>query len=302
MGSLLLVAAALSAGFVLGRLGAFGSRAAARLHTFVIYVSLPALMLIGLHSLALDFAAIIPISMAWLYFALSAGFFIRLGYREEWSSSLIGCLVVVCGLGNTSFVGFPLLLALIGSDAMPTAILVDQPGTFLAVSTIGVWTAARFSGRQGRSGLLGMLRFPPFIALIASLALRSMVFAPWMIHVLRALGATLAPCALMSVGTRIGLGGFAPGRYARPLVLGLLFKLVLSPIAVGLIYVGLLGLRGVPGRVIVLEAAMAPMITGAAVAAQYELEPELSDLLLAYGIPLSLVTVPLWSALLEAWI
>jgi hypothetical protein len=52
-------------------------------------------------------------------------------------------------------------------------------------------------------------------------------------------------------------------------------------------------------RITILEAAMAPMITSNIVAIRSGLNPELSALMLGVGIPLSLVTVPLFDFLLR---
>jgi predicted permease len=47
--------------------------------------------------------------------------------------------------------------------------------------------------------------------------------------------------------------------------------------------------------VVVAEAAMAPMITGALLAMEHGLEPRLASAMVGLGVPLSLVTVPLWA-------
>ena len=44
-----------------------------------------------------------------------------------------------------------------------------------------------------------------------------------------------------------------------------------------------------------LESAMAPMITAAVVASEFHLDSEVSNLMVGLGIPLSLLTVTLWS-------
>jgi predicted permease len=51
-------------------------------------------------------------------------------------------------------------------------------------------------------------------------------------------------------------------------------------------------------RITILEAAMAPMITGAIVAKENDLDPELCSLMVGIGIPLSLLSVPLLAWLL----
>ena len=68
-----------------------------------------------------------PLGIAWLGFGLSFIFFYGLGKLLGWSKKLIGCLIVVGGLGNTSFVGFPVIEALYGKEGIETAIIVDQP-------------------------------------------------------------------------------------------------------------------------------------------------------------------------------
>ena len=42
-----------------------------------------------------------------------------------------GALAVVGGLGNTSFIGLPMIESFYGASGMPTGILIDQLGTYL---------------------------------------------------------------------------------------------------------------------------------------------------------------------------
>jgi len=65
-----------------------------------------------------------------------------------------------------------------------------------------------------------------------------------------------------------------------------------------LLYRGMFGLEGVAVEVTLFEAAMPPMITAGIVAEQYGLEPGLANMLVAGGILLSFVTLPLWVMML----
>jgi hypothetical protein len=76
------------------------------------------------------------------------------------------------------------------------------------------------------------------------------------------------------------------------LALGLGYKLVLAPLAVTLALLALPGISPLAFEVSVLQAAMAPMVTSAILAADNGLDPELSALMVGLGIPLSFVTVP----------
>jgi predicted permease len=80
----------------------------------------------------------------------------------------------------------------------------------------------------------------------------------------------------------------------RPLATGLGYKLVAGPLAVLAVFAMLSDLDNPVMQVAVFEAAMAPMIGGAIVAAQHKLDPELGTLMLGIGIPLSFLTLPVW--------
>jgi predicted permease len=146
------------------------------------------------------------------------------------------------------------------------------------------------------------VRFPPFLAAVLGLLLRPVPLPDAATFVLAGIGATLTPLALLSVGIQLGLiasqGGVKRGM-AGPIVAGLAFKLLLAPIGIAALYLGALRARGETAGISVLEAAMAPMVTGAAIAREEGLEPELASLLIGVGIPLSLFTVPIWDWLLR---
>jgi malate permease and related proteins len=55
-----------------------------------------------------------------------------------------GDLLLVVPLGNTSFLGFPAVEALLGTDHLPAAVIYDQLGSFLALATYGGYVASRY--------------------------------------------------------------------------------------------------------------------------------------------------------------
>jgi predicted permease len=120
----------------------------------------------------------------------------------------------------------------------------------------------------------------------------------WVEAALARLGDTLAPLALFSVGYQLRLGALR-SRW-RPLAAGLGYKLVAGPLLVLLVITSIWGLDGPAARIAVFEAAMAPMIGGAIVAVEHKLDAELATLMLGIGIPLSFLTLPIWSMVLTA--
>ena len=83
------------------------------------------------------------------------------------------------------------------------------------------------------------------------------------------------------------------------LTVGLVFKLVVAPALILLLFAGVLGAQGQMLSVTVFEAAMGPMIGASIVAMDHELDPPLLTLMVGMGIPLSFLTVPAWWHLLS---
>jgi len=277
------------------------ARAFAALNRFIVWVPLPATVLLALHGLHWETSYWVPVSMAWIVFAASVAFFAAVGRARGWSSRTVGALVMTAGLGNTSFLGFPLLRALYGEGAIPVAVLTDQPGSFLVLATAGLAAASYFSSGRASAGAVirRMARFPPLWALIAAVLLRPV---PFPAAVVTALGwgmKSLVPLALISVGGALRFDRARLGRERAPVAVGLLYKLVLAPVLMALLLLVVFHRRGEAARITVLESAMGPMITGAIVAEEHGLDAELCSLMVSLGIPLCLITVPLWAKLLE---
>jgi malate permease and related proteins len=132
---------------------------------------------------------------------------------------------------------------------------------------------------------------------LVALALRPFDYPDWLTELLTRLGSTLAPLALVSAGLQLRLGDLASQR--AKLALGLAFKLVVAPaILLNLVDV-VFGLHDQAGKIVLFEAAMAPMIGAAIVATEHKLDPPLAAAMVAVGIPLSFITVPVWWLVLE---
>ncbi|WP_413289087.1 AEC family transporter [Bdellovibrio sp. HCB337] len=272
------------------------------LNRFVIYISLPALTLSQIHRLDLAGNILIPVSMSWILYALGVGFFYTLGKYMQIPKKSLGTLMLTGSLGNTSFVGFPLLEALFGVGAISVGILVDQPGTFLVAGTLGVATAAYFSGANvsAKQILRKVFSFPPFLALLFAFVLRLIPFHDSAYGVLDRLGSTLVPLSLLSVGMQLHFHPEKIKANFKYLCWGLGFKLFLAPLFFVALYVGIFHQRGEVVLITLVESAMAPMITAGILATEYDLDVELSNLMLGIGIPLSLITVPVWSWVLDS--
>ncbi|MEP7218942.1 MAG: AEC family transporter, partial [Bacteroidota bacterium] len=208
MDSLLLLCVCFLLGIVLGRTGRFPAEAPATLNAFIINISLPALALGHIHELQLNADLILPAIAPWMLFFGAALIIPPIGRRMRLPERTIGCLVLMAGLGNTSFVGIPMIQAFYGREAIGTGMIVDQLGSFLALATVGLVTAARYSGGAigGRETMTRVFRFVPFWGMVAGFVLMPVTFPEPLVLFLQKLGDTLTPLALVSVGLQLRPG------------------------------------------------------------------------------------------------
>lgn len=293
-----LVLAMLALGMLLARLRVFPDNAGEVLNGVVLYVCLPAAVLLYAPQLVFERSLLALVALPWLLAAASIGLVRLLARRVPLRRDEYAVLVLCVGLGNTSFLGYPLTRALLGEAALPYAVVYDQLGTVLLLMTWGLWVLARSSGDTPPSvgGVLRrMLRFPPLWALALGMTLMPADPPSWIAAGLASLADAILPLVMLAIGLTLQLR--LPRAEAAALAGGLALKLLALPLlALGL---GLaLGLRGVPLHAGVLESAMPPMVTAAAMAISHRLAPRLAAAMVGFGTLLSLLTLPLWALLL----
>ena len=300
MSNLILLFVCLIIGIVLKKSKIIPDNFHTSLNAFVINISLSAFSLYYISKIELNSSVIYPVLVVWIGIFASILFFAGLGKIFGWKSSLIGALIMCAGFGNTSFVGIPLIQAMYGEEGLKTVMLVDQPG-FVALSTVGILVANFYSGSKDSllKHLSKILKFPPFIAFVVALLLNifSIEIPKVFDEVLMKLGATTVPLALVSVGSQMQWKKIEK-KEGFHLFIGLLFKLVLLPLIILVIYKYIFHQSGDVIDICILEAAMAPMITAAIIALAHDLEPKFCNLMVAVGIPLSILTVGIWHLLL----
>jgi predicted permease len=294
MSNILLLFLCLAAGVALRASGRVPDNAHQAINGVIINIALPALTLLQIHGIRLHRDLLFPILMPWLMFAgVSTGIWL-VARKMRLAIATTGALILTAGLANTSFVGVPMIESFYGSSYMSIGLLIDQLGTYLVLSTLGITIACLCS--RGTASVSEIARrvatFPPLIALVLALLLMPITYPPIVNDILQRLGNMLAPLALVSVGLQLRLGVLR-GRLS-PLMLGLGVKLLLAPLLLAIVYLELLGQTGNLARVTLFESAMGPQIGGAIVATQYGLDPPLVTLMVGIGSVIAFVTLPMW--------
>ncbi len=281
-------------GMALRRLPEFPSETGNVLSLFVIYISLPALVLLKIPELVLSRNLLIPAIMPWLMLLFSAAVILLLSRLLNWTREITGCLLLLIPLGNTSFLGIPMVKAFFGSQGIPYALIYDQLGSFLALATYGSFIIAFYGKGRNRPNVKSVMKkiltFPPFIALILAFIIRDLPFYSKTVSLLTILAATLVPLIMIAVGFQLRLQ--LDRNMATQISLGLIIKLIVAPLA-ALLLCKIIGLRGEAVHVSIFEAGMPPMVSAGALAIFAELSPALAAALVGLGIVLSFATLPI---------
>jgi predicted permease len=295
MSAIALLFICLIIGVLLQKLKQFPNNAHIALNMIILNVSLPAVCILTLPHLNWNLDLLSVILVGWIIFGCAFFFFRFLGKINNWDSKLVGCLILCGGLGNTSFVGFPVIEALFGKEALKNAVLLDQAGSFFIVSTLGIWLASVYSAGKIRKRDLAfkVVTFGPFIGFVLGTTLG---FFNWeaeggIKYILERLAGTLTPLALISVGLQLKWGEIK--HEVKFLSIGLGYKLILAPMVIFGIY-SFLHLPTELFKVIMMESAMAPMITASILASSHGLHPRLAGMMIGVGVPISFFTLTCW--------
>ncbi len=285
-----LIFVAIFIGYIINLKGIFPKDTPIILNQFLIYISLPALILLQVPKLSFSFDVLIPIILAWIVMSLSALIIVFISKILGFSREVTGSLMLVGVLGNTSFVGIPIIQNYFGNEALGFLLMYDQLGTFIFLSTYGIFISIYYSSQQSvnlKAITIKMLTFPTFLALVFSLFFIGVHFHPIVTNVLSSLASTIIPLALVAVGLQLRFK--LPKEDIKPFATALAVQLIVAPlIALGACFI--FSWQNLAGMVSIMEAGMGPMITAGAVASMSGLAPRLSSAIVGYGTILSFGT------------
>ncbi len=280
-------------GMTVRRIPAFPDETGNVLNLFVLYISLPALVLLKIPDLVFSKNLLVPSLMPWVILLLSCSAILLLSKILKWDRATTGCLLLLIPLGNTSFLGIPMVKAFFGDHAIPYAVLYDQLGSFLALATYGSFILAFYGPGENSPTLASIIKkiisFPPFIALILAFLLRAIPYPSIAVSLLKILSSTLVPLVMIAVGFQLTLR--LNKEVTSQLCIGLSIKLIAAPIA-ALLICKIAGLEGEAVKVSIFESGMPPMVSAGALAILANLSPKLTAALVGIGIILSFITLP----------
>ncbi len=300
MSNFLLIGLCILVGYLLQRSKKLPADSFKAVNAWIINLALPAVSFKFLPHIQWERSLLLPILMpvivwvaAWIYIAVYAG--------NKLDKPTKAGLLLTTGLSNTSFVGFPLVIAYFSSAELSIAVICDQV-SFLLLATIGVIIALRVSGEESISAAMLIKRiisFPPFVACVLSLILPHFVDLSFLEPLFDIVAATIAPLALFSIGLQIKFEGWK--NEIKHIRFALFFKLFIAP-AIIFAVAWFARMKDMHAQISIFESAMPPFLTSGIIASQYNLNPRLSNLIIGIGIAISFVTTAFWFWLIQLYV
>lgn len=216
------------------------------------------------------------------------------------SKRTMATLVLVSGLSNTSFVGFPLIISFFGVEQLKFGVVSDQ-ATFFVLSSLGVLLANSSTSNSLKPGqkaafiVKRILTFPPFIAAMLALCFQSILQRLEIDAFFMSLSATVSPLALFSIGLQLRFEHIK--REMKVISCSLLFKLLIAPFA-ALMVAYLLGWNGVFFQVSVFEMAMPCLVASSMVIQTFGLNVKLANTIIGLSILFGLALSFFWHSVI----
>jgi predicted permease len=214
--------------------------------------------------------------------------------KTAWGKPTQGSFLLAMMLGNTAFLGFPIVLSLIGEQYFAWALFYDL-SISLGVHIFGVALAAYYGTAPKIKGLKGsiltVLKNPALWAFAIGLVVRILPLPPQTDKVLQTGAWTVITLFLIMIG--IQLSKLSSLQNLKQGLTCLAIKMLLTPLVVG---TGLMffGITGPPRLLLVLLMGMPPAFITTLFAEKYGLDRDLAVTTVAIGCGAVLFTIPIW--------
>jgi hypothetical protein len=283
----LLIAVAIAASVAIGvwaerRRPSAAALAARRSLTLMLYVLLPPVIFFNIASTDLDLSQGVGLLLGLVASALGAIVAYLLASRVlRLSRPRTGAVVCTVLSVNTGYLGYPLAVALLGRDQLPTAVLYDVlvtgPSLLLGAFAVGAALGTK-AGEGSRERLRAFFtRNPPLYAAIAGLLAPSALAPQVLVDASQALIVAILPLGFFAVGATLAENAEhgdlpMPPKMTKPVALSIGTRLLLVPALLTLLAAPLIHLPA-PYR---LLSAMPSGVNSLVVAHAYGLDMEIT--------------------------
>jgi len=279
-------------GYFLKRINLLDTKDVDVLNKLVINVAMPCLIFYSLYSADLSnitTLAIMPLINISIGAISGLIVFIILSYKKYSKKQKWGAVIPVV-IGNTAFLGFPIVLGVFGQGPLIGAIFYDM-GSLILFLSLSVILMVNFGGTF-KEVIKRILSFPVLWAVIIGILFNifNIYIGEIATDLIGYLAAAAIPIIMISLGLSLKFKGLL--KNLKVASLDVIVKLMIAPI-IALILVSLIGLKEIEGTVAIVEAAMPSGMLTLVLAVTYELDFNLAADCAITTTILSLITLPI---------
>ena len=287
-------------GFILGR--RLPSTVPTRLAQFLFWIGIPIGIVAFLRQADLSGAVLIAPAVAFIAILLGAFFaWVAIKWQHYFTNTVLqsptqGSFILSSMIGNTAFLGYPIALAIYGTEYFAWALFYDLLGSLFGTWGLGVALAARFGGSAANfwQNIKVLLINPALWSFGFGLLFRQVKIPQVAEFYLEKFGWSGIILSLVLMGMR--LSRLHSWQNVPQAGASVAIKMLLVPLILGG-SLSLLGVTGIPAQIILLQTAMPPAFSTLIIAEAFKLDSDLAVSTIALGTVLLLVTLPIWLAL-----
>lgn len=296
---------AIVVGYIFRKRGILNDDMDQRLSQLILQVTMPAMIIASATGLDRGSAALTPAEVTrlvltgFLFYSLTtvvAWLLVRLiRVPKHLTGTAISCLV----LANTAFMGYPIIRAFLGSEAIFYTAVFHLP-FWIWFFTVGVWLTTRDAEPDKPFKLKNFIN-PGIVAAVLSLILyfAGVTMPKLILDSLNFLGDLTPALSLIVIGS--GLAAYSlKDLFSQKLLYQISFlRLILLP-ALAFIFIRLFFDKPIAINVVTLSVAMPIASSVAMGSAQYPEQGKFGSQAVGLSTILSMVTIPLWYLLLRS--
>ncbi|WP_456472686.1 AEC family transporter [Methanocaldococcus sp.] len=219
----------------------------------------------------------------------------KIGKALKLKRESLGGLILVSMLGNTGFLGYPVVIEMFGNEGLLRAIFCDMGGVF-ATMLLGTYIGAKFGVNRGNI-LKELIKFPPLITGVLSIILVylnfSLSYLPnFIVKYLNYISSATVPLIMLSLGLSLDFSYLRFGvKYG---LIASIFRFFISPLF-SLIIAYLLNIDGLEREVLLVESSMPSAMMCLVLGTLYMLDVKLIASSIFITTVLSLLVIAFWS-------
>ena len=259
---------------------------------FVLVFAMPALIFDKVYHVNIDFHlfSVIACGLGANFVAMLLAF--GLGRLLGFSKATTASMALLAMFGNTLFMGLPVLQGILGDDIANEVILYDQMVTCVPIAFLGpfILSYAAPSNVSLIANVFKIMKFPPFLALVAGLLAKSVEIPDFLFAPLRLFSGAVVPVALFAVGLGLGFNTVRSSYKSTALVVFL--RMVVAP-CFFVAFAWVFGIEFSPSYMAgLIETAMPPTVVASAMILKAKLDSNLAISAIAIGMCFTFVVIP----------